>query len=333
MNPADSNSTNSAGFGQQHEAACFSSEPTNPFSRGAADLITLSGYPDNMNNNNHSVLSIPTQLPNILNLPNVMSQTMHLDPRSSYNFSKQPDLSKCKINYNGKACVREFILQVEELVLARNIDDAYLVRAFTCLLSGHALKWFRTIRSQINSWYELKVALLRRFDNTDFDYQLESELRTRKQKPKETLSDFIIDLMDMNSQLVSPLAETTLINIFRHNMLTHRLVHFIGRPMISMDAEIRLSKEIDAYYVTTSHQQTASYSNFDKTPRKFNPVNVNKDLVCLKCKRTGHSYKECKTIKGTVCFKCNKKDVTTLTCDNCNNNSSNVPKATQSKNE
>jgi hypothetical protein len=294
------------------------------------DLITLSNYPaGNYNSTNRSI----PQLPHVINLPSAMNQTMNMDSRVNQPFAKQPDLSKCKINFDGKSCVREFLIQVEELQYARSIDDAYLVRAFSSLLSDHALKWFRSVRSQITSWYGLKLALLRRFDKNDFDYQLEFQLRTRKQKPKETLSEFIIDLMDMSSQLIYPLSESILIDIFRHNMLPSLMVHFVGRPLSNMDAVVRLSKEIDAYNTVIPHQQTASHSNFEKPLRKFNAVDVKNDHICLKCKRTGHHYKECKSIKGTICFKCNKKDVTTLTCDNCNSTSSNVPKATSPKNE
>ncbi|XP_063373154.1 uncharacterized protein LOC134661135 [Cydia amplana] len=294
------------------------------------DLITLSGYPDAGHN---STDTSAQRLPTALNLPPV-NQTMLMDNRINHTYTKQPDLTKCKINYNGRTCVREFLTQVEELQYARRIDEAYLVRAFPCLLSDSALKWFRTVRHRVTTWYELKLALLRRFDKNDFDYQLEYQLRTRKQRPKESLSDFIIDLMDMNGQLTFPLTETVLLGIFRHNMLPSLMVHFVGKTTYDMDVIVRLSKEIDAYTMTVpSQHQSTSNSNLDKPTRKYNPIDVVKPLTCLKCEKNGHHYRDCKTIRGTICFKCKKRDVTTLTCDICKSGTTEPTKVASPKNE
>lgn len=71
--------------------------------------------------------------------------------------TKLPDLKRSKINYSGKTCVREFITQIEEYLLCKNFDENFLVGSFSDLLSGTALKWFRSVRIVKNFLVNLKT--------------------------------------------------------------------------------------------------------------------------------------------------------------------------------
>ncbi|CAG9790323.1 unnamed protein product [Diatraea saccharalis] len=233
------------------------------------------------------------------------STNLGLDHLKKSTYYKRPDVSKSKILFDGKSCVREFITSVDEYMVSRDIDEYFIVTSFSDFLTGVAKKWFRTVRVNYSSWYSLKVDLLKRFDKLDFDYQLEFLLRTRKQKSTETLSDFIIELQDMSFRLSDPLSEQNLINIIKHNMLRSYAMYFVGRNITSIDQIVRLGREIE---------ELASDGNSIKS---------DKNLTCLKCKRQGHNYRNCSSIPGIICFNCHRHGVTTLTCDcnksqNCN---------------
>lgn len=237
--------------------------------------------------------------------------------KHSYNI-KRPDLSKFKHRFSGRTCVREFLLTFEEYCLARDIHDDHILISFTEVLSDLALKWFRSIRGSITSWKQLKLELLKRFDKLNFDYNLEYNLRTRKQKSSESLSDFIIEIEDMSKRLTYPLAESTLLEIIKHNMLPMYSIHLVGRSIDSLTVLVNLSKQIDDFHVSHSNK----YYNFDS---KIKNINIVQTLTCLKCKETGHTYKQCNKIPGVICFKCGKPGVTTKLCEICKSNGK-IPK-------
>jgi len=266
--------------------------------------------------------SPPINLPTF-NLLNV-SLNEHIK-RNLPSTTKIPDLKKSKINFNGKTCVREFITQIEEYFLFKNFDENILVGSFSDLLSDTALKWFRSVRIYISSWQNLKAALLKRFDRCDYDYFLEQDLRTKKQKYSESLPDFITDIMDMASRLSSPLLESTLIQIIKHNMLHIYMPYVVGKQILSIEQFLNLGRELEVFVNKSS---LSINKPFKQEKFKVNAVEFD-NLVCLKCKSSGHSYRNCPSFPGVICFKCHKVGVLTKSCDNCN---SGKKVSTESKN-
>ncbi|CAB3255907.1 unnamed protein product [Arctia plantaginis] len=102
-------------------------------------------------------------------LPSFNSMNEHVRRNMPAYTTKLPDLTRSKIIFDGKTCVREFITRVEDYFVFRNFHEAVLIGSFADLLAGTAAKWFRTIRRKISSWVELRAALLGRFDRPDYD--------------------------------------------------------------------------------------------------------------------------------------------------------------------
>lgn len=202
----------------------------------APDMINLTEVPhpfDHIDRIAHSSSAFATHA-----LPSFNSMNVLVNEHIKKNLPsaiKLPDLKRSKIKFDGKSCVREFITEVEEYFLYKNFDEILLVGSFTDLLDGIALKWFRTVRFRIPSWHELKLALLKRFDRPDFDYFLEHDLRTRKQKSSESLTDFITEIMDMASRLSTPLFDAVLVNIIKHNMLPIYTPFIFGKHINSVE--------------------------------------------------------------------------------------------------
>lgn len=285
--------------------------------------VIMTGFPDPFLNCDlpaHSSTAAGQNLPSF----NAMNELVRKNlPASSI---KLPDLKRSKIVFEGKTCVREFITQVEEYFLYKNFDESLLVGSFSDLLSGSAAKWFRTIRFNIASWTELKVALLKRFDKLEFDYFLEYELRTRKQKFSESLPDFITELMDMASRLATPISESVVITIVKHNMLPIYTPYVVGRHIASLDCFMNLGKELEIFVNRKSLKEP--FKPFKVEKIQSSAVKTENPL-CLKCQSSGHTYRDCATIPGMICFKCKKLGVITKFCDVCNLEKKN---STESKN-
>lgn len=246
---------------------------------------------------------------NITLLPSFNSMNVQLNEQLKKHLpstSKLPDLKRSRISFDGKTCVREFITSVEEYFLYKNFDENFLVGSFSDLLTGTAAKWFRSIRIRVSSWTTLKSELLNRFDKPEFDYHLEYEMRTRKQRSNESLPDFITDILDMSSRLANPTFENVLITIIKHNMLPIYTPFLFGKSIDTIEQFIRISKELEIL---------VNRKPVKEIKQNFHAVETK--LSCLKCKSTDHTYKECTEILGPVCFKCHKRGVLTKNCDTC----------------
>lgn len=242
---------------------------------------------------------------------NMINETIRKNlPKCS---TKLPDLKRSGILFEGKSCVREFIVQVEDYFLYRNFDECVLVGAFSELLSGTAAKWFRANRFFISSWLDLKVALLKRFDRCDFDYFLEHDLRTRKQKYNESLPDFITEILDMSNRLSIPLSETTLISVIKHNMLPIYTPYILGKDISSLDFFTAFGKELEPLVDRKPFKVPVKNVKFEKSYSSA----AQSTITCLKCGEIGHSFKNCSKIPGIICFKCKKLGVITKDCEAC----------------
>jgi hypothetical protein len=74
---------------------------------------------------------------------------------------KQKSISVVKWNLkftgeSGSLSVAAFFERVEELKVARGINDRELHDSAVDLFEGQALVWYRSVRRRVNSWEELK---------------------------------------------------------------------------------------------------------------------------------------------------------------------------------
>ncbi|XP_073967158.1 uncharacterized protein [Choristoneura fumiferana] len=284
-------------------------------------VISVATCTDDLNDHPQNIELSGRFLDDLNNLTE-MNATNNLKPIQTVkgNFYKKPDLSKFRYKFNGKTCVREFLTNFEEYCVARDIADNHILNSFAEVLTDSALKWFRSVRTNIFTWQRLKFELLRRFDKLNFDYQLEFDLRTRKQRQGETLSDFIIDLVDMSNRLTIPLQELTLLEILRHNMLPKYSMHLLGRNIISINELVQFSKIIEEYNSTQTEERKPQIDarKFNKKPYVAVVTSPPSAKNCLKCDESGHSFKECRKIPGMICFRCKKANTTVKFCTNCN---------------
>lgn len=226
--------------------------------------------------------------------------------RISYLIAKDKSLSSWKIFYSGEGCVRDFFLAIEENKYASDIPDEYLVRRFHELLTGSALKFFRSIRKEGLSYQQVKSQFFTAFGTEEFDYTTEQNIRCMKQGSSQPFKDFLINVRDLNSKLSSPIPDNALLSIVRHN-INDNLKHCI--------VPIR---------ITDFEHLTEVATRFEAIPKPQPKIvsAVASHALCPKCDQPGHHFRTCPNVSGMVCFKCKTPGVITRWCPKCSSSPS-----------
>ncbi|XP_063540809.1 uncharacterized protein LOC134749720 [Cydia strobilella] len=126
------------------------------------------------------------------------------------------DLAKLK--FNGTTCVRSFIQRVDEFIKARNIPASKILNYCTEIFQDNALHWYRSVRDKVDSWSELAALLRKDFDQSDYDYRLDTEIRGRTQGERESITIYLSIMDGMFSRLSNPPSEAEKLRILLHNI-------------------------------------------------------------------------------------------------------------------
>ncbi|XP_063636022.1 uncharacterized protein LOC134806625 [Cydia splendana] len=127
----------------------------------------------------------------------------------------------CKIKFDGKSCVRAFVVRITEFCEARSISDSKLLSYdsyATEIFTGDALHWYRNIKGQVSSWVELATLLKQDFGQKDYDYRLGNEIRSRTQGESENITVYLSIMAGLFSRLSKPLPEDEKLEILLHNI-------------------------------------------------------------------------------------------------------------------
>lgn len=230
---------------------------------------------------------------------NVDNAMIHCSHKNRFN-----NFEKLRISFDGKSCPLEFLTRLEELKPLKGFSDEECLLALPLLMTGFALKWFRSRKSDIRSWSHFKVLFIEQFMPRNYDIDLEQRLRSRKQKSQETLSEFITELLDMSSKLIHPLPESVMVELVKYNMSPEYTSFLVGRNFYNLSDLLNLGKDIEIYSL-----KNKSISRFNKIEAVSSQA-----LTCAKCKLSGHTYRSCRKFPGVICFKCHKAGVTTSKC-------------------
>lgn len=123
-----------------------------------------------------------------------------------------------KLKFSGKTCVHSFIQKVEEFVQSRGIAyDKILSLAFE-IFTDDALHWYRYNKDRVSTWQELCVILKKDFSNSDYDYRLAAEIRSRTQGERENIIIYISIMHGLFSRLSKPFSEEEKLEILLHNI-------------------------------------------------------------------------------------------------------------------
>ena len=143
------------------------------------------------------------------------------DPKFSDN-KKAPDFHKWGISYSGSEdkSVLSFIVDIEEKATWKGVPFNKLVLGASEFFTGHAKTWFRSIRSQIDSWDELKIALRKEFLPLNYHEILWEEVRARKQGKKESMGEYVANMMSLFERLefLEPVTDGMKLRVLKNNL-------------------------------------------------------------------------------------------------------------------
>lgn len=232
--------------------------------------------------------------------------------------SKSISLNKWNLKFDGHSCVRDFFVALDECILAYDVTEDYVVRRFHETLSGHALKYYRSIRNEKLSLSDIKSLFLSTFGLIDFDDTTEREIRNLKQKPNQPIREFLIEVRDLNSKLSRPIPDQALLPIIKYNIHPRYSLCLATNRISNLETLVEIATNFEAY----DHSTLRAFSREQPSPKS--PILASFSTSgCPKCGKTGHSYRSCPNVPGVICFQCKNPGFLTRDCPNCNKPSKN----------
>ncbi|KAH9642564.1 hypothetical protein HF086_011157 [Spodoptera exigua] len=310
------------------------------YKKTAAKLITL---------NDSAVDPLAVTVSSNDTSPSIASTPLNVTVTCEGNLNKF-----AKLKYDGKSCVRAFIQRCEELCKAKNISCNKILTNATEIFIGDALHWYRSIQDSVLSWDELALSLRRDFDQSDYDYRLLSEIRSRTQGESENIVIYLSIMAGLFSRLSKKVSEEDKLEIILHNIrpiyantlssaaevksidelrnlcrnfesIQARFSQFKEPPKPSSTTLApefayvgQSNRNCNSKYATNSNNNNTSHSAPNYVHAVNTPSSGTKQRYCPRCRNNTHNLRQCKANRDElVCFKCGRKGVKAPDCPDC----------------
>lgn len=267
--------------------------------------------------------------------PQAQSTCHKSESRVVYVKDKPTNLNSLNLKFDGTTCVRVFIERLQELRQARNIPENQLFTAFSDLLEGSVLNWFRNNKDNFNDFPQLLKCLREDFDIPDLDYKLRNEINQRTQSRTETIVNYLSTMQGMFARLTRPLSGSEQLEILMHNIRPEYMNSVALQNITSIDELKSCCKQLELaqsradnfrepnfnnFKVTSDMHKNMTSRCFQKQVSALSVPQTSQNLVksCFRCGKNTHFTNQCKS-KEVVCFKCGTKGVKRTDCGNCLN--------------
>lgn len=179
---------------------------------------------------------------------------------------KPPDFHKWGIKFSGAegTSVLSFIVAVEEKATWKGIDLNTLVLGASEFFveDSRAKTWFRGVKSTIDSWEELKIALRNEFLPLDYFENLWEEIRSRKQGKRELMGEYVANMIALfeRMEMLEPVKDEVKLAILKKNLAPFYLSRLALTAILSIDQLKKLGKELEV-----SRARIESYDGTNKS--------------------------------------------------------------------
>lgn len=114
-------------------------------------------------------------------------------------FSKENKLPKFE-NKSGEDPLA-FVNEAERCLKARSLTDAQMLEKIPLMLSQELLYWWERVKGSVATWSVFRETFCKSFLGNDYKRQLTIKILNRKQKSKEPVLAYVLDLERMCKQL------------------------------------------------------------------------------------------------------------------------------------
>ncbi|KAK3922804.1 Activity-regulated cytoskeleton associated protein 1 [Frankliniella fusca] len=260
---------------------------------------------------------------------------------------KQVDFQKWGVTFSGaeNVSVLSFILDAEEKAESSGIEKRYLYKGASEFFTGRAKTWYRTIKSSVSSWEELKNFLRAEFLPVDYCDNLWEEVRGRLQGEQEPIGCYIANMLSLFERLslMGPIDEEVKLNIISKNLAPFYVkglvnVKILSIPHLKMlgrdleNAKFRVERydnsrrtplmEPEFAYKGRQRRVLVHEVNVEEpevAPLRTEPLRPRPRAFCWRCLTPGHIFRDCQA-KGDFplfCWGCGRKEVVKTNCPVC----------------
>lgn len=245
-----------------------------------------------------------------------------------------------------------FLERVHELRIARGVNHDQLFNGAVDLFKEPALSWYRSIRHDVFSWFDLESRIKETFISPNHDEDVIDQIKSRKQGETETLTAFISVLRMKFSRLLKPWSVEDQINLVRRNLkpdISQQLALMSiksyeelesycrllakNSPRLSVtkvERPRRILREVNPVQSSPVSQALprASINNDSDLPATPIRTAVDRDspnsIKCWNCSGSGHLAISCPKPRHLFCYGCGASGKTRYTCGDCNTARSSV---------
>lgn len=149
-------------------------------------------------------------------IPRNASEQPQIDAQLDYEISpfRPVPIDKWKCFFSGKRERRQdelglpdFIKQVEYQTRANKMHPDTVAQQITSLLRSPALEWLTFLPDKPKSWKELVTIMQEKYLSNDYEFEILADIQKRKQKPDESVTEFVSDIQKMYRSLKHPVNE------------------------------------------------------------------------------------------------------------------------------
>lgn len=175
-----------------------------------------------------------------------------------YKKSSAHGLGNWDYKYDGKTCVRDFLLLVDERCRSRGISHDELMKSFTEILDGIALLWYRSIYHSDLKWEDFSNLLIKQFEGEGKQLDLKAELFNLRQPKGMSVFEFSLRMKALNNKLDAKLPEPELLQLAMKALLPTYANLLAARDFVSFEDLTRAAARLESL----SEVPTSSSSNF-----------------------------------------------------------------------
>ncbi|XP_072396744.1 uncharacterized protein [Diabrotica undecimpunctata] len=255
------------------------------------------------------ILSLEGELDSRVNPIATSTPISSVQAANSFLHPKPVQVHKWGITFSGEGHydqVISFLDRVECLRVSRGVSEDDLFAASAELFTGAAFTWFRNNRNNFSNWSDLAQKLKSDFLPYSFQDDLLDQIKNRKQKPNESVTMFINNILGMCSRLETPLTDSAKIKIILKCLLPfyHQQLALVDITSIADITEKckRLEETLSwsSQPPTTSKHSSDSFGHQNpfrhrswqsKGPERN--ISVVSSVVCWNCRESSHTFYDC----------------------------------------